>query len=116
MDWVLGTARHSGTLPLVFGRHSSGVADRVWHPLNPGSLMQRLVRLRDSLDQVQGHSPGLFLERSRQRITEAVIEAERTGSRPIPSTAATEEAIRRIVILVQRAQDDFVEALDEPLR
>ncbi len=113
MDAVLANGRSRGHPPRLIGRNCGGIEDRVWHPHEPGSLLRRLFRIRDALDQVQGHSPGLFLTRSRQGITEAVIEAERAGADPARSRAATEEAIRRIIILARRANDDFSEEFNE---
>ncbi len=113
LDAVLASGKSRGHPPRFAGRNCGGVEDRVWQPQDPGSLLWRLFQIRDALDQVQGHSPGLFLNRSRQGITEAVIEAERAGAAPAGSPAGTEEAIRRIVILVRRAHEDFVEEFND---
>ena len=116
VDAILGIGGSRIHRPLLVGRTSGGVPDRIWHPTDPGSLLQRLFRIRDGLDRVQGHSPGLFLIRSRQTITEAVMEAERVGTAPNGFLAHAEETIRRIVIRVRRAHEDFSEEFTDLLR
>lgn len=116
VDSILGIGRsrpHRTAWSVVEG---GGVVDRVWHPAEPGSLLQRLFRVRDTLDRVQGHSPGLFLNRSRQGITEAVIEAERAGNDPFGPFACDEETLRRIVVRIRRAHEQFSEDFRDLLR
>lgn len=116
VDTILGMSGSRTHRALLLGGCCGGVPDRIWHPTDPGSLLQRLFRIRDVLDRVQGHSPGLFLTRSRQGITEAVIEAERAGTAPIGLPLNAEETIRRIVIRIRRAHEDFSKEFIDLLR
>jgi uncharacterized circularly permuted ATP-grasp superfamily protein len=115
VDSILGIGGSRSHRPVLVGRACGGIPDRIWHPTDPGALLQRLFRIRDGLDRVQGHSPGLLLSRSRQAITEAVIEAERAGTSPIGFLPNAEETIRRIVIRVRRAHEDFSDEFNDLL-
>lgn len=113
VDSILGIGTSRPHRSVLAGMHGGGVVDRVWDPTEPGSLLQRLIRIRDTLDQVQGHSPGLFLNRSRQGVTEAMIEAEREGNDPLGTFSCTEEILRRIVIRIRRAHEHFCEDFND---
>jgi len=113
VDSILGIGTSRPHWSVFAGVDGGGVVDRVWDPTEPGSLRQRLIRVRDALDQVQGHSPGLFLNRSRQGLTEAVIEAERAGNDPLGAFSCTEEVLRRIVIRIRRAHEHFCEDFND---
>ena len=115
VDSILGIGGSHSHRPVLVGRTRGGVPDRIWHPTDPGALLQRLRRIRDGLDRVQAHSPGLYLARSRQGISEAVMEAERASSTSNGVSWDAEESLRRIVIRVRGAHEEFSAEANELL-